>query len=289
MNKQLLIRESDKIAFVYIEKSKIYQEQYTIIVENDSGKHAIAINQISILILGIGTQITHRAVQAIAEAGCQIFWINQNFQTLYCYGQAQTLDSKNILKQIKFYTQIQLKLQVIRKMYSIRYPEQRLKTKTLEEMRGYEGKQVQLLYKQLAVKYGIDWQYRDYGHNRFDELDIINRFITMGNQVLYAICAQIINSLGYSTAIGFIHTGKMQQFVYDIADLYKERTQIEAAFSIGYKYCKQDSERDKHDKEYLEALYKEMDKIKFMSTVVNNINSLFIESSHQIKEFDILD
>lgn len=289
MNKQLLIRESDKIAFVYIEKSKIYQEQYTIIVENESGKHAIAINQISILILGIGTQITHRAVQAIAEAGCQIFWINQNFQTLYCYGQAQTLDSKNILKQIKFYTQIQLKLQVIRKMYSIRYPEQRLKTKTLEEMRGYEGKQVQLLYKQLAVKYGIDWQYRDYGHNRFDELDIINRFITMGNQVLYAICAQIINSLGYSTAIGFIHTGKMQQFVYDIADLYKERTQIEVAFSIGYKYCKQDSERDKHDKEYLQALYKEMDKIKFMSTVVNDINSLFIESSHQIKEFDILD
>lgn len=74
MNKQLLIRTSDKIAFVYIEKSKIYQEQYNIIVENDSGKHIIAINQISILILGIGTQITHRAIQNIAEAGCQIFY-----------------------------------------------------------------------------------------------------------------------------------------------------------------------------------------------------------------------
>lgn len=289
MNKQLLIRISDKAAFIYIERSKIYQEQYSIVIENDSGKHAIAINQINILILGIGAQITHRAVQDIAEAGCQIFWINQNFQTLYCYGQVQTLDSKNILKQIKFYTQIQLKLQVTRKMYSIRYPEQRLKTKTLEEMRGYEGKQVQLLYKQLSVKYGIDWQYRDYGHNRFDELDIINRFITMGNQVLYAVCAQIINSVGYSTAIGFIHTGKMQQFVYDIADLYKERTQIEVAFSTGYKYCKQDGEKDKHDKEYLEALYNKLDTIKFMSTVVNDINSLFIENSRQITEFDVLD
>lgn len=61
------------------------------------------------------------------------------------------------------------------------------------------------------------------------------------------------------------------------------------AFDIGYKYYKQCNERDKHDREYLQALYNKLDTMKFMSTVVNDINSLFIEDSHRIKEFDILD
>jgi CRISP-associated protein Cas1 len=35
---------------------------------------------------------------------------------------------------------------------------------------------------------------------------------------------------GYSPALGFIHTGKMLSFVYDIADLYKTDTTIPVAF-----------------------------------------------------------
>ncbi|OTA40168.1 MAG: hypothetical protein A6D92_22320 [Symbiobacterium thermophilum] len=35
---------------------------------------------------------------------------------------------------------------------------------------------------------------------------------------------------GYSPALGFIHTGKMLSFVYDVADLYKTEVTIPAAF-----------------------------------------------------------
>ncbi len=39
-----------------------------------------------------------------------------------------------------------------------------------------------------------------------------------------------IVAAGYSPALGFIHTGKMLSFVYDVADLYKAEITIPAAF-----------------------------------------------------------
>ena len=49
--------------------------------------------------------------------------------------------------------------------------------------------------------------------------------------MLYSVCQAAIYSLGYSSALGFVHTGKMLSFVYDIADLYKAETTIPAAFA----------------------------------------------------------
>ncbi|MBN2054107.1 type I-E CRISPR-associated endonuclease Cas1, partial [bacterium] len=37
-------------------------------------------------------------------------------------------------------------------------------------------------------------------------------------------------SAGFSPALGFVHTGKMLSFVYDVADLYKTEITIPAAF-----------------------------------------------------------
>ena len=37
---------------------------------------------------------------------------------------------------------------------------------------------------------------------------------------------------GYAPAIGFLHTGKPQCFVYDIADLFKFETVVPVAFRV---------------------------------------------------------
>ena len=39
-----------------------------------------------------------------------------------------------------------------------------------------------------------------------------------------------MTTVGYSTALGFVHTGKPLSFVYDVADMYKAETSIPAAF-----------------------------------------------------------
>jgi len=58
----------------------------------------------------------------------------------------------------------------------------------------------------------------------------VNRALSVANACLYGICHAAIVSAGFSPALGFIHTGKMLSFVYDVADLYKAEVTIPAAF-----------------------------------------------------------
>jgi CRISPR-associated protein Cas1 len=47
-----------------------------------------------------------------------------------------------------------------------------------------------------------------------------------------------ILAAGYAPAIGFLHRGKPQSFVYDIADVYKFETVVPAAFETAGKIKK---------------------------------------------------
>jgi len=50
------------------------------------------------------------------------------------------------------------------------------------------------------------------------------------NKTDRGVCQAAINSVGYSSALGFIHTGNPLSFIHDVADLYKAETTIPAAF-----------------------------------------------------------
>jgi len=60
----------------------------------------------------------------------------------------------------------------------------------------------------------------------------VNRALSCANSCLYGICHAAIVAAGYSTGLGFIHTGKLLSFVYDIADLYKCELTIPLAFQL---------------------------------------------------------
>jgi CRISPR-associated protein Cas1 len=62
--------------------------------------------------------------------------------------------------------------------------------------------------------------------------DPINRALSTANACLYGICHAAIVAAGYSPALGFIHTGNMLSFVFDIADLYKTDLSIPVAFRV---------------------------------------------------------
>jgi CRISPR-associated protein Cas1 len=93
-----------------------------------------------------------------------------------------------------------------------------------------EGARVRNAYRTLASQYGVHWQGRLYNQDDWDWSDPLNRALSAANACLYGICHAAILSAGYSPAIGFIHTGKMLSFVYDIADLYKTDLTVPTAF-----------------------------------------------------------
>jgi CRISPR-associated protein Cas1 len=95
-----------------------------------------------------------------------------------------------------------------------------------------EGLRVRKAYEEIAREHGIDWQGRNYDQDDWYEANAANRALSAANACLYGVCHAAIVSAGYSAAIGFIHTGKMLSFVYDIADLYKTDLTVPVAFRL---------------------------------------------------------
>jgi CRISPR-associated protein Cas1 len=78
----------------------------------------------------------------------------------------------------------------------------------------------------------VEWKGRHYDQKDWSKGDPINRALSAANACLYGICHAGILSAGYSSALGFVHTGKMLSFVYDVADLYKTELTIPVAFKV---------------------------------------------------------
>lgn len=228
--RQLLPRSDNRISCIFIEKGRIEQTEFSIQVIRGSTVSEIPIAVIGAIFLGPGTTITHEAVKTICDVGCSIIWCGMEQWRFYAAGESGTKSSKNLLKQIHYHENQTLHIKIVRLMYKMRYPDEHLSRKFLVELRGIEGMHVKKLYEELAERYHIEWKGRSYKVDDFESQDSINRALTIAHQILYGIIRSVLHLTGFSSAIGFIHTGKMDSFVYDMADLYKERLSIPIAF-----------------------------------------------------------
>src|SRR5439155_11177152 len=122
--------------------------------------------------------------------------------------------------------------QVIRRLYQLPFFEKLDPELTLRQIRGMEGVRVREAYARASRETGVAWSGRSYRRDNWSNADPVNRALSCANSCLYGICHAAIVSMGYSPALGFIHTGKMLSFVYDIADLYKADLTIPLAFEV---------------------------------------------------------
>lgn len=268
-SKKLLTHADERISLLYVEKAKIEQSEYGVQIRRGSKVSEIPITTISCLILGPGTNITHRAVSNCAQAGCSICWMGMDQAVFYAYGNPTTNKSKNILKQMHYHESKVLHTDIIHKMYNWRYPNEKIKSMSLEQLKGFEGKKMKECYEYWANYYKIDWSGRNYKTEDFENSDLSNKYISAINNVLYAITQAIIQIIGYSPAIGFIHTGHMQAFTFDISDLFKEEITIPLAFKLAKE--KGYFDRNEMIKEYRQII---TDK-KVIKRMVNYLEELF--------------
>ena len=113
----------------------------------------------------------------------------------------------------------------------MRFPGEDVSALTLQQLRGREGARVKNAYKEAAEKYHVQWSRRDYKVDDFAAGDLVNQALSCANAALYGLAHAVTVSLGLSPGLGFVHVGHERSFVYDLADLYKARITIPAAFS----------------------------------------------------------
>lgn len=229
-NLQELPKLEDSISYLYIEHAIIEQDAASIVAIRKDGRIPIPIASVTCLLLGPGTSITHAAIRAICENGCMAIWCGENVGRFYAAGSGETRSSKNLLLQARCCMDERLHMEVVRKMYALRFANIPTESLTLQQLRGMEGMRVRKLYEQFSKSTGVKWSKRNYKTNSWDEADEINRALSEANALLYGLCHAAVVSMGYSPGLGFIHTGKQLSFVYDVADLYKTETSVPAAF-----------------------------------------------------------
>ena len=183
-----------------------------------------------LLMLGPGTTITHAAIKLLAESGTSILWVGQDMQHFYAQGLGETRKAYHLLHQALLASDPERRLDVVIRMYALRFGHSLEADLSLEQIRGMEGVRVRSAYAQASRTYGVPWHGRNYDRRNWDNADPVNRALSAANALLNGLCHAAIVSGGYSPALGFLHTGRQLSFVYDIADLYKTRYTIPAAF-----------------------------------------------------------
>ena len=227
-----LPRISDRVSFIYVEHAKINREDSAIVFLDKKGIVKIPCAMIGVLLLGPGTDISHRAVELIGDMGCAMVWVGENGVRQYAHGRSLSHSSRYLEKQAKLVSNTRSRAAVARKMYQMRFPGEDVSSLTLQQLRGREGTRVRRSYKENSKKYNVEWTGRNYDIDDFDRSNKVNKALSVANVALYGLVHSIIVALGLSPGLGFVHTGHDLSFVYDIADLYKAQITIPISFEI---------------------------------------------------------
>ncbi|MBQ6969206.1 MAG: type I-E CRISPR-associated endonuclease Cas1 [Synergistaceae bacterium] len=223
---------SDRMTFIYLEHCKLNRQDSSITVLDENGITHIPSAVISVLLLGPGTDISHRAMELIGDSGISVCWIGEHGVRYYAGGRALTHSSRLILRQAELVTNQRKHADVVRKMYVMRFPDEDVSDMTIQQLRGKEGSRVRKIYKEESKKWNVAWNGREYDPEDFTASDLINQTLSAAHACLYGLAHAVICAMGCSTALGFVHVGHELSFVYDIADLYKAEITIPIAFEI---------------------------------------------------------
>lgn len=227
-----LTRFDDRLSYLYLEKGHIEQNEKSVAYVNESQFVPIPVADLALLMLGPGTTITHRAICNLADCNCTVVWCGEEGTRFYCHGRGATHFSANLLRQIAVACDPVGRLDVVRRMYEKRFGEAVAPGTSIEAIRGKEGYRVRSAYQRAALEFGVEWQGRNYDPQDWSGGDPLNKALSAASACLNGLVQAGIVSAGYSAAVGFIHTGKMMSFVYDVADLYKVDLLVPLAFKV---------------------------------------------------------
>ncbi|MCZ0942322.1 MAG: type I-E CRISPR-associated endonuclease Cas1e [Gammaproteobacteria bacterium] len=223
----------DRASILFIEKGRLdVLDGAFVVVDREGVRTHIPVGGLACLMLEPGARVSHAAVALAARVGCLLIWVGEAGVRLYSAGQPGGARADRLLHQARLALDPGARLKVVRKMYDMRFGEPAPQRRSVDQLRGIEGARVKRLYQILAQQHGVDWKGRKYDPSNWNSADLPNRCLSQATACLYGLAEAAILAAGYAPAIGFLHTGKPQSFVYDIADVYKFETVVPIAMQV---------------------------------------------------------
>lgn len=277
---------SDRMTFVYLEHCVINREESAVKVTDLDGDVFIPAAAITTLLIGPGCKITHRAMELIGDSGIGAVWVGEHGVRYYAHGRALNSHTRLLVKQAELVSNTRKHLDVVRKMYQMRFPGEDVSGLTLQQLRGREGSRVRSAYRACSKQWDIQWDGREYDHEDFTSGTPVNQALSAGNVCLYGLAHSVICALGCSAGLGFVHVGHECSFAYDIADLYKAETTIPIAFEMAAMVRDEFDGKTPSDFSGMvrRRLRDEIVKLRLLERMVRDIKYLISDSETQSEE-----
>lgn len=230
-----LHRASNRLTFVYLEHCVVHREDNAITARDKRGTVYIPAATLGALLLGPGTNVSQQAMVLLAESGSTVVWVGEHGVRYYAHGRTLTQSSRLLERQAALVSDPTTRLKVAREMYAMRFPGEDVSHLSMQQLRGREGARVRRLYQEHARRTGVKWTRRSYDPSNFDDSTPINQALSAANASLYGVVHAVVVALGCAPGLGFIHTGHVLSFVFDVADLYKATITIPVAFDVAQR------------------------------------------------------
>jgi CRISPR-associated protein Cas1 len=210
----------------------ISRRDNAITVIDERGTVHVPAAALGVILLGPGTNISHRAMELIGDAGASVIWVGERGVRYYAHDRPLTHSSRLLVAQATLVSNTRIRLDVARDMYRLRFANEDVSKMTMQQLRGREGARIRRVYRTASQKTGVTWDGRAYDHDDYAAGDAVNMALSAAHACLYGVAHSVIVAMGCSPGLGFVHTGHERSFVYDIADLYKAEITIPIAFEV---------------------------------------------------------
>ena len=194
-----------------------------------AGDYAIPFQQLSLVLLGPGSTVSHDALRLLARHKTGLTAVGDDGVLVYTAPPLTTADSSLARRQVQHWSRKKSQIAVARKLYAWRLG-QVLPHRDLDVLRGIEGARMKESYRQIAAKYGIDWRGRRYDRSNPAKADTPNQAINHAATAIEAAAIVATTSVGAIPQLGFIHEDAGIALPLDIADLYRTSVTIPIAF-----------------------------------------------------------
>ncbi len=222
-----LPRIDSRISFLSLDRCKVVQGRTGVLaVLEDGNEVPVPGGSLVVLMLGPGVSITTRAWRTLANSGCVVMASTAAGDGCFTSATPLTSSGKWACSQARMWADENARMQGARMLYRQRFPDDLPEDLSIAQLRGLEGKRMRAVYRERAAEAGLpNWRRRvDEGENT------ANGCLNLANSLLYGLAAAVCSAFGLSPALGLIHQGASNAFLFDLADCYKTTVSIPAAF-----------------------------------------------------------
>jgi len=199
--------------------------------ELEAGVYDIAYQDLTAIMLGPGTSVSHDVFRLLARHGTGLVVTGLGDVRYYASMPFGPDRSRLARRQATMWASPTLRTAVARRMYAWRLGEV-LPATDLAALRGIEGHRVRQMYRHLSDHHGIRWKGRRYDRQDPESADAPNRAINHATTALLAAADIAVAATAAIPQLGFIHEHSGKAFSLDLADLFREEVAIDTAFRV---------------------------------------------------------